>query len=416
MENRKPMFVITATYGLFYIAFTSAFSFMATFLTGQGYSSSQVAQLFMLQSAISLFAGPALGYLADSIIPIKRIVLTLIACAIPAALLVPHAVGSWPVAVASVLLLSFFGQSLMSMIDSWTYMVRAHNPGIIYSVARGMGSFTSALTGFFVGRLMVQYGNAIIFSVQAAFLALAFGAALMFTSVPCPNRKKAEGEAGEGRISLLGAAKILSSNRKYTLLLLGLFFLGIGNRAVVSYLPVMIRDFGGTASDQGLSVFMLTIAIYPFMLIYPKILRRFGIHKILVAGVFFTFLRILTTALVNSLPVLIYMQLLEGIAFGLFNPSVIEYIAQIAPVKLRSSAIALAMAVQMAICGILGNLFASFFLQVSTLKMMYTIHTGLAVVGVAFVVLSARRKLPAAGTESPAAEAEAAPAEITAQS
>lgn len=389
-RKKRQMLVITGAYGFYYMGYTSAFSFMMVFLTSSGYKDAQTGIIYSLMALMSLITQPILGFLSDSKIPIKKLVLCLLAAAIPFGFVLPVAARSYALVTASVLILAFFDQSLMVLMDSWTYMAREQNDKIVYSVARGMGSFTSAITGLIMGRAIAGFGAASIFWFHAGFMAVALIIALCFDSVPCKN--KTSSESGVQGYSLPQAFGVLCRNKKYMLMLGGLLLLNIGNRAVVTYLPMMIRNFGGGAAEQGLSITMLTIGIFPVMLVYPYLARRFRVEKLLSVACVLVVCRVLSMAVVNDLHVVVYMQLLEALAFGLYNPSLIEYTSQIAPAQLRSSAITISSAVQVAVCGIVGNMLASAFMQFWSLKAMYTVYTAMAVLGL--VLMAASIKTP----------------------
>ncbi len=393
--QKKYLYIIIAIYGFYYMAYTSTFSFLVTYLSQFNFSDSQIALIFTGMSIVTLISKPLLGYLADSKIPIKRIVTILMICSIPCAFLIPLSGRSYFMIYLSVLSLAFFDQSLLTLIDSWTYISSSINQNIIYSVARGMGSFTSSLTGLVTGRAMEALGGEIIFVFHTIFMSIALIAAIFFINVPI-----SADTAKSKKISLIKAFTLLFTNKKYMIMVLGFLLLNIGNRANVTYLPVMIEQLGGTASHQGTAIFMLTVGIYPVMLIYPKLLRRFDVSKLLLVGCALIILRIVSMIVVSDLNILIYVQLLEAFAFGFFNPAAIEYASKITPQALRSSAIALSATIQVAFCGIVGNIIASYLLSVSTLKTMYTIYVAVAIIGLLVVFSSIKTKLDPSVEES----------------
>lgn len=402
-QGRGGPWAIGAAYGFYYMAYTASFSFMAVFLKSRSITDAQVGIIYSLMAAVSLVAQPLLGYLADSKIPIKWIVLALMGGAIPVGFLVPLAASSFPLAAAAVLALAFFDQSLVTLLDSWTTQAAEKNARIVYSVARGTGAFTCAVAGFFVGRAISAWGEGTIFWLHAAFMAPALVAACLFASVPCKNRAGQRQEEGEGHYTFWQAGKALLKNRAFALLLGGLLLLNIGNRAVVTYLPMLISQFGGTAGDQGMAVTMMSVGVFPFMLLYPKLEKRFSNKKVLFFACVLVVGRSLSFALAGSLQVAIYMQLLEAAALGLYNPALIRYTASVTPQRLRSSAIALSAAVQVAVCGIVGNALASLFLAYASLRVMFVVYTALAAAGLCLVGFSLRQK-PAASSpgEGPA--------------
>ncbi|MGN8937544.1 MFS transporter [Bittarella sp. HCP28S3_D9] len=399
-QGRGGPWAIGAAYGFYYMAYTASFSFMAVFLKSRSITDAQVGVVYSLMAAVSLVAQPLLGYLADSKIPVKWIVLALMGGAIPVGFLVPLAASSFPLAAAAVLALAFFDQSLVTLLDSWTTQAAEKNARIVYSVARGIGAFTCAVSGFLVGRAISAWGEGTIFWLHAAFMAPALVAASLFASVPCKNR--AGQRRGEGHYTFWQAGKALLKNRAFALLLGGLLLLNIGNRAVVTYLPMLIGQFGGTAGDQGMAVTMMSVGVFPFMLLYPKLEKRFSNKKVLFFACVLVVGRSLSFALANSLQVAIYMQLLEAAALGLYNPALIRYTASVTPQRLRSSAIALSAAVQVAVCGIVGNALASLFLAYASLRIMFIVYTALAAAGLCLVGFSLRQKPASDPGERPA--------------
>lgn len=399
-RGRGGPWAIGAAYGFYYMAYTASFSFMAVFLKSRSITDAQVGVIYSLMAAVSLVAQPLLGYLADSKVPIKWIVLALMGGAIPVGFLVPLATSSFPLAAAAVLALAFFDQSLVTLLDSWTTQAAEKNARIVYSVARGIGAFTCAVAGFLVGRAISAWGEGTIFWLHAAFMAPALVAACLFASVPCKNR--AGQRQGEGHYTFWQAGKALLKNRAFALLLGGLLLLNIGNRAVVTYLPMLIGQFGGTAGDQGMAVTMMSVGVFPFMLLYPKLEKRFSNKKVLFFACVLVVGRSLSFALAGSLQVAIYMQLLEAAALGLYNPALIRYTASVTPQRLRSSAIALSAAVQVAVCGIVGNALASLFLAYASLRIMFVVYTALAAAGLCLVGFSLRQKPVSDSGERPA--------------
>ena len=87
-----------------------------------------------------------------------------------------------------------------------------------------------------------------------------------------------------------------------------------------------------------MAVTMMSVGVFPFMLLYPKLEKRFSNKKVLFFACVLVVGRSLSFALANSLQVAIYMQLLEAAALGLYNPALIRYTASVTPQRLRSSA------------------------------------------------------------------------------
>ena len=114
----------------------------------------------------------------------------------------------------------------------------------------------------------------------------------------------------------------LFSNKKNSYCSGGVFLGNMGWRGIISGRPVILLDFGGSSQHQGIAMAMCTIGIAPCMFLYPRLLRRFGIVRMIQAGYLLTDLRILRIGLVRSLWMMVFIQLFESISFGIFQHTV----------------------------------------------------------------------------------------------
>lgn len=380
-KQKKHYLYIGLVYLFYYAAYTSYFSFLTVYLKGHGYSTSMVGLVFTCISLINLVSQPLLGYLADTVMPIKRIVAIGMIITIPGAFLLGQTIGVFPLALASILLIAFFDYSMIGLLDTWTNLAKEENPSINYSVARGMGSLSSAGAALIIGNALDKFGTDSMFVFHAVFMLMALAFTLLFAEVPCANKKK----KGQKSKSMVQALLELWSNRKYRYYLMAIFMVNMGWRAIVTYLPVVIMDFGGTSQHQGVAMAVMTIGIAPFMFIYPRLLCRFGIERMIQVGYLLTILRILSISLVGNLWMMILFQGFEAISFGIFQPSMIEYITVITPPQNRALAVTVTSAVQLALCGTVGNYFAGVFLEYFNFRWMFLIFGLVAFLGFALL-------------------------------
>ena len=375
-QNRQYLF-ICLVYLFYYASYTSYFSFLTVYLKGNGYATSEVGLVMTCISLINLVSQPLLGQLGDTRFSIKKIVTVGMLITIPGAFLLGPVVGAFPLALASILLIAFFDYSMIGLLDTWTNLAKEKNSRINYSVARGMGSLSSAVAALFIGDLLDRVGNDKIFAFHAVFMLAALVFVLCFDEVPCAGRRAAGGR-GE---SMGRALRALFSNKKYSYYIVAVFLVNMGWRAIITYLPVILLDFGGSSQHQGIAMAMCTIGIAPCMFLYPRLLRRFGIERMIQAGYLLTVLRILSICLVRSLWMMVFIQLFESISFGIFQPSMIEYVSGIIPPKNRALAVTVGAAVQMALCGTVGNYFAGIFLEHFSFRWMFLIFGAVALGG-----------------------------------
>lgn len=387
-KNNRMMVRLTAAYGTVYVSATAISCFTVMFLTGIGIDTKDIAMIYTCVAIFNTFFYPSLGYLADSIFPVKRILLALMSAAMLFGAVLLILGGALLPSVILAVLLVVFSQGINNMLDSLTNLAAATHQGITYSVARGMGSFTSSFAAVAIGEAMKAWGNWMLFVFSIVFLLITIVVLIPFYNIPCKNRTVAG--TGRTRVSMVGAMKILSKNKKYMTILAGMLLVGIGTSAIFTYMSILIQDYGGNASHQGWAIFCLTIGIYPFMILYPTIVKKMNINNVLLVGLSVTVLRILSMAMVRSVWGVVLVQLLEAVAFGLFNPSYMAYITRITPTYLLSSALTLSASVQSSFSGIVCNLFARWYLSFASIQSLYVIYSGVAVVGLFLVFLSTR--------------------------
>ena len=387
-HDKKQYRFICLIYLFYYAAYTSYFSFLTVYLKGEGYSTSDVGLVMTCISLINLISQPLLGQLGDTRFSIKKIVLVGMAITIPGAFLLGPSVGVFPLSLASILLIAFFDYSMIGLLDTWTNLSKEKNHRINYSVARGMGSLSSAIAALIIGDALDRFGNDKIFVFHAIFMAIAMVFVFCFDEVPCAGRK-ANGEKAE---SMAHSLKVLFSNKKYSFYIISIFLVNMGWRAIITYLPVILLDFGGSSQHQGIAMAMCTIGIAPCMFIYPRLLKRFGINRMLQVGYLLTVVRILSICLVQNLWMMVFIQLFESISFGIFQPSMIEYVSTIIPPKNRALAVTVGAAVQMALCGTVGNYFAGIFLEHFDFRLMFLIFGLVALAG--FTLVHKSVKIP----------------------
>ena len=171
-QKRQYLF-ICLVYLFYYASYTSYFSFLTVYLKGWGYGTSDIGLIMTCNSLINLVSQPLLGQLSDTRFPIKRIVTVGMLVTIPGAFLLGPTAGFFPLALASILLVAFFDYSMIGLLDTWTNLAKADNPRINYSVARGMGSLSSAVAALVIGDALARFGNDKIFLFHALFMALA---------------------------------------------------------------------------------------------------------------------------------------------------------------------------------------------------------------------------------------------------
>ena len=185
-----------------------------------------------------------------------------------------------------------------------------------YSRGRGLGSLAYALICILVGRQTAAFGMQSALVTHAVMLALLALFTLSFPAFP-----RAARETGERKPSHSTLA-ILRGNLPFTLMLLGGFFGMMAIMPVDNFLINMIEDLGGDSSDLGLALFLKAASELPAAFLFEWLYRKIGSQKVLLIGVAFMIAKPILFLLSGSLAMLLLVQPVQMLGYGLFTPAV----------------------------------------------------------------------------------------------
>jgi len=347
----------------YYFAYCAYLAFIIADLIQHGWSQSAAAGAMTIMSMITVLVHPLLGYLSDSIFSEKRLIITfLILTVIPIALL-PTLLksGSHPLILLDMVIITVTASQVGGLLDAWLVSLRRAMPDINYGIIRGFGSLAYALSAQLLGMITMRFGTGARFLISAGFFGLAALAALTLrSSGPRPSR--AERKADTSRLSGRQALRILLSSRRYILLLTFSFFILLSASALGTLQSICILEFGGTSANVGTASAISAATEVPFLFVMAAIIRRTGEKKLLILCALTYSIRLLATAMLTSVSGLLWIQLSQGVTFGIFLPVTMSYLVKIADERVSSTAVTIFNTVTYSITAILGNLISSLLL------------------------------------------------------
>ncbi len=378
--------LISGTHAGYWAGTTVFGTFLVTYLYGRGYSASQVGLMVALMSIFNLISQPFWGYIADTRTSLKAVVLICLGVSVPLVWMLPFFARSSGLLMIGCLAISCFEHPLKGLLDSLTNMAESRNRYIVYGVARGCGSFFSAIACLFVGDILDAFGIEWAFAIHGILLGCSIVCLLAFSGRPCPadgaQTVREEKGAGE-KITVRSAAGTLLGNRKFVAVFVSTVLLNIGLKAALTFTPIMIADLGGTSAHTGYSMAINTIGMLPCMLVYSWLYKKniLSNNRLYLLACLFTVARIFSMALVNSLWPLIGIQIINSLSYGFLQPAMIRAISDVSPENLRSTAITLVTGGFIAVSSLLGDYVAGVVVDGLGMGQMFWICTGLAVLG-----------------------------------
>ncbi len=375
-EKFKVNFFYACVQSFYWGAFCIYFSFVVTYLIENGFSNSQIGLAMTGISVLATITPSLVGYLADFRIPLKRIAIALMLLSIPAAFALQMTIAVIPLAFLSIFSMGITERSLMSLIDSWGTRIHQKRPYFNYGVTRGIASLFFAVTALIFGQVFAAIGLDSLFFIHAIFAGLTAFFMLFLDSIPI--QEKPQKETAEKKESYFSVITTLLSDRKYLLLVISMTFFGIGLISIQTYLPVLMQSVGGDSGDLGMAWFVMGLSEFPIMLLFSKLSSRFKIYQLLRFAFFAMIIRVIINILVPSVNMLIAVQVLQGLSFGIFLPAALNYIGEIVDTRMKASAITFAMALNGGLAGIIGNMVGGFladFLGVEYIFIAFSVFT-----------------------------------------
>ena len=367
-EKRKLNIIYGCVQSFFMVAMCSYFAFLVLYLNTQGYTEFQIGLIMTMVSVVNILSPSIYGYLADYVIPIKKIVIAMMLVSIPIAFMLHLTITVFPLALLAVTSMGISERSIMNVIDSWGVKLRYRKPYLNYGLTRGLASLAFAVAALALGRFYEVAGLDKLFWVHALFAFLCAVSAFLLDPVPTAKRKKEDH-------SYIQTIKILLRNRKYLILLISMTLHGLSIVLIHTFQPILLTELGGTSFHLGLALFIMAASEAPVMFKSSSFIARYKIESILIFVFFVTVIRVLSVVLAPSIGWFIGVQVLQAVSYGLYLPAILFYIILITSEEMHATAITMALSIGIGFAGILGNTFGGLIAQRFSVQTVYYLFT-----------------------------------------
>ena len=374
-------------YFFFYnAAYCLSFGFIVPYLNAKGYESGFVGLVMTLCALLNMVSQPVLGYVSETFIPTKYLMLAICGACIPVGYLIPQNIGVPVLVVATIVLLALLEYPGFPISDMWSVKLSEHFGAVNFGFVRSCGSLGYAVAGLIFGEVLDIIGIDHMFTIHAILLGITIACALPINKVPLANKKEKNKE--KSNISMAEALKILSHNKKYMMFIIGFMFINIGMRFVSSFYPVLIELKGGTVGHVGIGLFLMAFSEIPFIWGFNKYKKWFKIEFIMLFGLSMFTVRNLSMLYAPNVFWLIVAQATQGISYGVYVPALVYYISSITPKKITTTAISLIGGLVGAIAAIMGNFVGGLLMEIFDAYTCIKLCVGLSATGAVIYFLS----------------------------
>ena len=369
-----PFWRMPAFYFLHFFAVGAMLPFLNIFYHSVGVSGFQLGLLNAAPRLSSALAPPLFGALADKFRLGRSVAFT---CAVASSLLAFLLWGASGFLALFVLITLFSAlRAPLVPIAENLCLREIEATGAQYGRVRLWGSLGFIVAAMGAGRLVETTEVASIFPVVACV-----GLLLVFVIFHLPK------ETGRARPRFRADLSLLLRSSPLAAFLLTTTFASMSAGPFGIYFSIRLKELGMSADLIALAWTVGVVSEIFFLIYAQAIQRRFGLKWMIVAGMMAAGLRWEFVALTTDAFLLILIQLLHGVAFGVFHAGAIQYVDRLSSAATKNTAQSLYSAATWGVGSTLGALTAGWLLPIWGFVTL--LHVGAAIAllaGLAFAV------------------------------
>jgi len=371
MGPRTPAFRLRAYYFSVYWAMGCMFTYRAPYFREQcAVSDRELGLLYMVSPAVGLLTQWFWSWLADRYSMRARLASWLCVLAGLSACGFVVARGFLPLLLLIALQAVFFSP-LRPIANSVTFSQLGEAGRGRFGNVRVYGTLGFLVALILMGPLWDRIGLVWIFPAFAVGMLL--GALLMRT---LPAGDPADSE----RPAVWRAIGQLCGERNVLMFLSASFFASLSGMMAHVFWSIYVKQLGADNTQLG---WLWTVGVALEIVVMTKayrVLERFGVKPLILAGLFAIFLRWTLAALVSSWWQLLPLQLLHAFSFGAFYIGAVSFIDRASPLGIRTSAQAVYAIVASGIARLIGSPLAGEIAERWGYPTLYTVCGALGLV------------------------------------
>lgn len=326
----------------FYATNTIIVSFLPLYLQYKGLSGKEIGWVLAIGPLVSIFSQPFWGYMSDKYKTVKRIILLCALMLLITGLIFFQMNELIPILMMGAIFF-FFVTPIEPLSDSIAQR-RANDVGISFGAIRSWGAIGFALSSLIVGELLSHIGIQYMIWPYLFFGLIAFLVAFLLKDVNVPSEP----------VKLKDLSQLIK-NIPFLIFLTLIVILMITHNTNDNFIGLYIAELGGSERLVGIAWFVGVIseaivyflAGFWFKKLHPLIF-------VIIAGILFT-IRWFVYGLVTVPIVIIILQVLHGLTFGVFFIAAFDYVTRLIPDLLMSTGHLVFFAF-MGVAGIIGSL------------------------------------------------------------
>ena len=372
----------------YWAAFAAFAGYQTALLLGRGFSSGEAGAFAAIRCLAGILAQPLLGGWADRHpkVPLKHILRLCLAVSLAVnGVFYCTRPGFWGTALIF-LALGVLELNAYPLLDSMAVQFINAGLPVNYSLGRGLGSFAYAVACVVLGRQGAYLGVESVLLSHMALLAALIVILSLYPTFPVqalPSGTPEEQQPHSIRF-------LLRSNPAFSLMLAAVFLALTAVMPIVSFLISIVAARGGGAGDLGVALFLMGASELPAAMLFPRLWRHLGSRGMMVLSVAFMAAKPLAFLLSPSLSLLLLVQPIQMLGYGLFTPASVYYANENVPAADRVRGQAVMMMASNGLGGMAGNLIAGYAIDLGGVNFMLGLCGAIGALGLVLALLAAR--------------------------
>ena len=340
---------------LYFVAFCTVHAYAGVYLLDKGFTNTQVGLALAIANILSVFGQPLVAGIVDKGgVLTNRIVVIISSLFLMSGSLILLFVQSEKVPIFAIFVLMYTVQFVyMPIMIAMNFEYAKAGCKINFGLARGMGSAGFAVTSFFLGKAVADYGTKVILFVTIASMALMALVVFLFkkpknesekTSSELKDKDEIKKSVEEGEIETTDKKEIETVDKKeikasddeaaannffvfvkrypfFVIMLLGSACCFFAHNMINDFMIQIIRNLGGNEAQLGYATFLQAILELPVMALIGFVLKKINERHVLVFSAVSFFVKTAILIFATTMIGMYVSQSFQMFAYAVFIPT-----------------------------------------------------------------------------------------------
>lgn len=374
----KKRITLSAHQMLFFMSYV-CISFNVVLMQNKGLSNTTIGTILAVTAVISIVMQPVWGFVSDWIQSTRKIFI--LCTGLSAVCYCMLAFSDSAVAVGLIFpLFSIFSCVLVSLVNTRILTSISGGSSITYGSIALWGSIGYAVMAYIIGQHLGKgFSINILFPVYVIFAAANITLAFFMKD---DKTVKKRARLKDMRVGML------FKNYYYVTFLIFILIAYIPISASFGYFVNVVTSLGGTTETTGTIYALRAIAEIPFFIFAQQLIKKVGTRMVLIISAISFFCIFLAYGLADRLIVALVAHVFQGPAYSLLLTAMLNYVFELSPQNLRTTAQTILTATQTGLGSMIGNFLTGRLTDLVGVSMTYRYASCIIAFSIVFFLLT----------------------------